>query len=478
MIAANQPTSFQLPFASSAGAGYIRAIPVASQISITPGAASLTDGFPPLNFVNPSAGGVPMSGKDLNGILNGISAAVQWSQAGGFPAYNATFSTAIGGYPNGAVLLMASGAGVWMSTADNNVTNPDASGAGWKAYNISPGAYLSVSVAGASNVTLTAVQSANNIINLTGAITANIAVIVPTASGQWTFSNNTTGAFTVTVKTSAGAGIVVTQSAAMVLYCDGTNVNSSISAIASVTIQGAFKNLQCSTTGTTAIVTFSADELVVETATHVYTTLRALSLTASTGAASGAANSLDTGAWAYNTWYAQYVIWNGTTASLLWSLSATAPTLPSGYTAFARVGWIRTQAATNYYPLRISQTGRVVVYAPVAGSNVTALPALASGVLGAPATPTWSSASTSTTAPATACAIGLVLVGIASSVVMAAPNTSYGAYNSATNPPPLVFNSGNAATIFGWLRLEAQSIQVAENSASNSVQVYGWEDNL
>jgi hypothetical protein len=131
MLASAIPTSFPLTFGASAGAGFIHPIPTASQISITPGAASLTDGFPPLNFLPVSAGGVPPFGKDMNGILKAITQAVQWQQAGGLPIYNSTFSTAIGGYPHGAVLIKASGVGFWCSTADNNTSNPDTGGANW-----------------------------------------------------------------------------------------------------------------------------------------------------------------------------------------------------------------------------------------------------------------------------------------------------------------------------------------------------------
>ena len=73
-----------------------------------------------------------MSGKDLNGILNEITAAIQWQQVAGLPIYNGTFSTAIGGYPSGAVLRATSTTGLWLSTADNNLTNPETGGAGWK----------------------------------------------------------------------------------------------------------------------------------------------------------------------------------------------------------------------------------------------------------------------------------------------------------------------------------------------------------
>jgi hypothetical protein len=86
-------------------------------------------------------------------------------------------------------------------------------------------AYLSKNIAGGVSVTLNPISEANYpIINLTGALTANINLIVPTATGKWLIANNTTGAFTVTVKTSAGTGVVATQGTANQYYCDGTNV--------------------------------------------------------------------------------------------------------------------------------------------------------------------------------------------------------------------------------------------------------------
>jgi hypothetical protein len=109
----------------------VHAVPEASQVSITPGAASLTTGFPPLNFQSYTAGGIPPFGNDLNGILNQITAWQRWTQAGGYPRYNAAYQTAIGGYPSGAVLMAATNNGMWVSTADSNMTNPDTGGAGW-----------------------------------------------------------------------------------------------------------------------------------------------------------------------------------------------------------------------------------------------------------------------------------------------------------------------------------------------------------
>lgn len=129
MQASNAPTKSAVPFANS---GTKNTIPVASQIGITPGLASFTDGFPPLTMTPLVAGGVPPYGADFNGILNFLSSGTRWSQAGGGYVYDAAFSTAIGGYPKGAMLVKADLTGYWLCTVDSNTTNPDSGGAGWQ----------------------------------------------------------------------------------------------------------------------------------------------------------------------------------------------------------------------------------------------------------------------------------------------------------------------------------------------------------
>lgn len=75
-----------------------------------------------------------------------------------------------------------------------------------------------------ADVTLTDDQARNAIITLTGTLTGNRALIVPTRTKIYVIYNNTSGAFTATVKTSGGSGIAVPQGGRMVVYCDGTNV--------------------------------------------------------------------------------------------------------------------------------------------------------------------------------------------------------------------------------------------------------------
>ncbi|WP_217467974.1 gp53-like domain-containing protein [Achromobacter pulmonis] len=130
MQASNAPSKSPVPFAES---GSKNTIPVDSQIGITPGLASFTDGFPPLTMTPLSAGGIPPRGQDFNGILYFLSAAMRWQQAGGSYNYDSTFATAIGGYPKGAILLNSAGTGFWLNGADNNTTDPDSGGTNWTA---------------------------------------------------------------------------------------------------------------------------------------------------------------------------------------------------------------------------------------------------------------------------------------------------------------------------------------------------------
>ena len=132
MLASSIPVKFPIPFANNAGLSFIRPVPVASQIGINPGAASDTDGFVPLNFLVPSAGGIPPDGRDFNGLFNQITGWSQWQAAAAPVYYDAAFSTAIGGYPHGALLnAVGVDTGYWFSTVDNNTSDPDTGGANW-----------------------------------------------------------------------------------------------------------------------------------------------------------------------------------------------------------------------------------------------------------------------------------------------------------------------------------------------------------
>jgi hypothetical protein len=60
-----------------------------------------------------------------------------------------------------------------------------------------------------------------------GVLSANMEIIVPNTVQQYWVSNATTsspGNYTLTIKTLSGTGVIVTEDASQILYCNGTNV--------------------------------------------------------------------------------------------------------------------------------------------------------------------------------------------------------------------------------------------------------------
>lgn len=242
-----------------------------------------------------------------------------------------------------------------------------------------------------------------------------------------------------------------------------------------VGIQGAFKKLAGSATGLSAITTYSADEIIVESPANQYQTLRAVNITPSI-ALSGT-NGLDTGTSVASTWYSVWVIWNGSTAAGLLSLSATAPTMPAGYTHKARVGWIRTDGTANKYPLGMTQAGNIVRYKISPGTNVTATPVMAAGSAGSVTSGTYVAVGTSTFIPPTAQIISITMVSGGGSAA-AAQSLGFGPTNTSVNPPPINSSSGGNNASMGSLILESSNIYWAADTSGGRLLCTGWEDNL
>lgn len=218
MQAADLPARIPVPFAD---AGTKNAIPVTP--GVTPGLASFQLGFPPLTMTPLASGGIPPAGDDFNGILNRLTLIQQWQSAGGLFTYDSAFSTEIGGYPKGALLMSADGATLWVSSADDNTTDPDGvSPVGW----LSMGSVGTTAITGLTNanVTLTGVQASRGVVTLAGTLSGNVQIIFPATQKTVRVFNNTTGAFTVTCKTAAGTGSVVTQGGGETYYGDGVNL--------------------------------------------------------------------------------------------------------------------------------------------------------------------------------------------------------------------------------------------------------------
>jgi hypothetical protein len=148
--------------------------------------------------------------------------------------------------------------------------------------------YTTINVAGTGNYTLSGFQLNRISYNLTGVLTGNRSIIVPTTIQQYWITNNTTGAYTLTVKTSAGTGPTVPQGGASILYCDGTNVVQAQTLSISIPLSvadggtgatsagGALINLGGTTVGT-AVFT-AANSAAARTAIDTYSTEETVSL--------------------------------------------------------------------------------------------------------------------------------------------------------------------------------------------------------
>lgn len=77
---------------------------------------------------------------------------------------------------------------------------------------------------GVATYTLSVAEQNRIAYNFTGALTADIAVIVPPTVQQYWVDNQTTGSYELTVRTATGTGYTVIQGSRAILYCDGTNV--------------------------------------------------------------------------------------------------------------------------------------------------------------------------------------------------------------------------------------------------------------
>ncbi|WGK56145.1 hypothetical protein [Pantoea sp. SS70] len=160
-------------------------------------------------------------------MLNDITAAVRWSQAGAGYPFNPTFNTAVSGYSKGARIPNSRLDGFWLNTTDGNSVNPENTTSaltGW----VPSRFYGATAITGlsGSSITLTTLQAGRERITLSGALTANINLIVPAWRKNWAIINNCSGAFSVTVKTASGTGVAVHAGTLAYVLRDGANVTS------------------------------------------------------------------------------------------------------------------------------------------------------------------------------------------------------------------------------------------------------------
>jgi hypothetical protein len=265
-----------------------------------------------------------------------------------------------------------------------------------------------------------------------------------------------------------------------------------------VPVMGSFKNLLITnTTATTAAsqINVSFDEAVLENSSggtvkvgSGFSGSGGVSFTINANT-SGAANGLDTGTFGVGTYYI-WAIYNPTTTTTagLLSLSSTVPLLPAGYSYKGRAG--ACIAVTGPKFVNWMQRGKISqnLVGTYNSNALSGLPIMAgpSGAAGSISIPTWVAVTLVNFVPTTATAVRVLAscLSTSNSGIIIAPNLNYGAYNSTTNPPPIVLvcTSGtvflNTITSIIIENPLATGLYWASNVTNGSVWCLGWEDNV
>lgn len=127
----SEPAKITTPWASTGSKN-----PIPENANNTTGAAGFDKGFPDITMTPEEVGGLPPAGQDFNGIFFQITDVIRYMQAGGQPTFSSALSTAIGGYPKGAMVIGSDGLKMWQSKVDSNFTNPDTDPSNWRLFDI------------------------------------------------------------------------------------------------------------------------------------------------------------------------------------------------------------------------------------------------------------------------------------------------------------------------------------------------------
>lgn len=266
--------------------------------------------------------------------------------------------------------------------------------------------------------------------------------------------------------TSGGTGLSSIGASGTTIISNGTTYVSTPAASA-VAIQGAYKNLKIKVNSTSNI-SATVDQIVLFNGTTNYLA-STVSLTIS--ASASGVNGIDTGTIAPSTWYSVWVIYNSTTLTTagLLSTSATTPTLPSGYTYSARIGWVYSNSGSSI--LKTTQYNNKAQYVtPV--SMITG------------ASSAWTTVAVSAFVPTTASQINVIgyqsSTGGTGVTLLVAPNNAYSTTGS-TPPPPIQWSMSGYTNYESWtteMTLETTNIYYGASSSVSGLTCWGWTDNL
>jgi hypothetical protein len=223
--------------------------------------------------------------------------------------------------------------------------------------------FVSISLTGQPSPYTLAGTDLNRIAyQFSGTLTANMEIVVPNTVQQYWVRNNTTGAYTLTVKTAAGTGVVVVQSGAAIMYCDGTNVveadTNNLSSPIAVSQGGTG-----ATTSGTALINLGGTSLGI----GVFTAVNSAVARAALGAAPDNFPGAGITYWTGSAWGTPYTTSGaGTqlalTASPAFTGTPTAPTATAGTntTQIATTAFVSATAFSSALPSQLGNAGKFV----------------------------------------------------------------------------------------------------------------------
>lgn len=241
--------------------------------------------------------------------------------------------------------------------------------------------------------------------------------------------------------------------------------------------QGSRKNLLGAWVSNTT-ATWTADSIVLFDASNNSKTITAFNKTLNTAIVG--AGGMDAAAPGNNALYNTFAIYNPATntQSILASASATAPTLPAGYTYFARIGTWVTDGSAHILPFK--QRDNKTQYV---ATGTISVPFFAAGATSGGA---WQACSVSQYVPPTATDINVNLiatVGSSGQYASAAPNNNYTVTGGSGSTPPLLIVSNSLSGALSYAAsadfvLETTNIYYASSVGTAAINLLNYTDSL
>jgi hypothetical protein len=227
-----------------------------------------------------------------------------------------------------------------------------------------------------------------------------------------------------------------------------------------------------SSPGSSSLFTAQPGQAADSTNADYISLTAAINKSTSAWAAGTGNGGLDTGAIAINTWYHVFAIKNPTTnvVDILISLSATAPTMPSGYTLFRRIGSIKTNSSSQWKGF--SQRGDEFILTETLTQDVNTT------TLGTTATP-YTLASVPSGIQVIAMFRGSMQNAAGNAITISSPDELSVAVNTPAGN--LTISNGAGLTVDFQLQLRtntSQQIRAVSLNANTTFYVvpYGWLD--